>query len=142
MLDVVEPGAPAHRAGAERPEEQGAQVAAVDLGVERLAGRGALVEQDGPVEGEHPHVLTLGPGDAQELLEQAGGVERDLSAVALHVQGAALVAGGDVGLALEDGDGDVVALQDAGEGQAAGAGPDDEDVRSGAGGVGHDADCR
>ncbi|GAA2812179.1 hypothetical protein GCM10010505_42870 [Kitasatospora aburaviensis] len=92
------------------------------------------MEEDRALGVQLAHLLAFGAGEAEELLQQSGLAQGDLAVVLVQVQGAALVAGVGARLAVVDGDGDVVALQDAGAGQAGGAGSDDRDA-GGAGGV-------
>jgi hypothetical protein len=74
---------------------------------------------------EHPLGLPLGPGQPGELGGQPGVLDGDLAGVGVQVEGAALGAGGQVGVGVVDGDGQAVPLQDAGTGKAARAGADD-----------------
>ncbi|GAA3081731.1 hypothetical protein GCM10020000_79570 [Streptomyces olivoverticillatus] len=114
--------------GGEGAEQEVAELPAVDLGVApAVLGRGG-VEQDAAVAGDQAQLLALGAGQGGEAVPQAGGTEGVLSGVGVHVEGAALVAGGRGGVGFVDGDVDAVALEDAGAGQAAGSGADDGDA--------------
>lgn len=80
------------------------------------------------------HLLALGPGQGEELLQQAGLAQGDLAVVLVQVEGAALVAGVRLRGAVVHGHVEAVPLQDAGAGQAAGARSDDADPGAGRGG--------
>ncbi len=66
--------------------------------------------------------------DGAELVHQAGGGERDLAVVQVDVQQAALRARVRGRLGLVDGGEEAVAMQHAGEHEAAEAGADDGDA--------------
>lgn len=89
------------------------------------------MEEEGARRVQLTHLLPLGAGEAEELLQESGFAQGDLAVVLVQVEGAALVAGVGTALAVVNGDGDAVALEDAGAGQAAGTGADDGDAGGG-----------
>ncbi|GII33831.1 hypothetical protein Pmi06nite_72730 [Planotetraspora mira] len=88
------------------------------------------VAEDGPVRVQDAHGLPLRTGQRLELLQQPRFAQRELAHAFVQVERAARGTGVGGGIALEDGDGVTVAVQDAGEGEAGGATPDYSDTMS------------
>ena len=126
-LDGDETMIPADEIGRDGVEEHLAEVAAVDFGAVS-AGDVGLAEVEDAVFVVDVGLLVFVAGDALELRGEVGGGDGVLAGVSVHVERAALVADGGAGFALEDGDGNVVEVEDAGEDEAAGAGSDDGDA--------------
>ena len=87
-----------------------------------------LVEQHLSGHVEHARGLAARVDEGAKLVEQAGGPERELPAVIVDVQHAALRPRHRRGFGLEHGDGDAVEVQHAGEGEAAEACTDYRDL--------------
>ncbi|MGX1494477.1 hypothetical protein RKD41_006736 [Streptomyces tendae] len=120
--------APVHGARQQRVQQETAQHTPVDLRLEPLVGLGDMVEEDRAGRVQLTHLLPLRPGKPEERVQEAGLAQGDLAVVGVQIERAALVAGVRAGVPVVDGDGDAVPLEDAGAGQAAGAGADDRDA--------------
>ena len=78
----------------ERVQQQVAQICPIDLGpLERRVVRCVLLQQQGAVRFEKPHVLALAAGDRGEQVDQACFAQRPLAGVGVDVEHAALAAG-------------------------------------------------
>jgi hypothetical protein len=109
-------------------DQQLAQFAAQHLGPPARAVVG-LFQQHGAVAVERARGLTALVDQGAETVDQAGGLQRDLSVMVMDVEQAALGAGLGRRFGLIDRRGDAVDVQDAGEDEAAETGADDGDVR-------------
>ncbi len=117
---------PAHHVSGERIQQQVAQIGAVDLGSQQggVVGR-VLLEQQGAIRLEKPHVLAFTAGNRVELVDQAGLAQRPLPG--MDVEHAALIARTARRFAFVHDGVDAVHVQHPGESQAAEAGSDDGD---------------
>jgi hypothetical protein len=102
-------------------EQQVTKLPAVDLGIGPVIRTGLPVAKHGPVRVQDAHGLPLGTGQSLELRQQPRLAQRELAQLFVEVQRAARGTGVGGGIAFEDGDGLIVAVQDAGEGKAGGA---------------------
>ncbi len=89
--DRGDPGAPPHGAGGQRVEQQVAQRAPVDL---RPVAAALFVEQHPAVLVEHPGRVPAGQDGLLELGEHVRRAQRHLTRLHVHVEHAALMAGG------------------------------------------------
>jgi hypothetical protein len=96
----------------------------------RVIRAGLPVAEHGPVGVQDAHRLPLGTGQRPELIQQPRLAQCELAQSFVQVQRAARRTGAGGGIAFKDGDRVTVAVQDAGEGKACGAGSNHGDTMS------------
>ena len=122
---------PDDAAGIERADEQLAQRRAIDLGPHALADGRQVIDEDRARFVEDAHGLAHRMRQAQKLIVEAAGAQREQTRLLVHVEHAALFARVGGGVELVDGGGDAAQLEDARQNETAETGADDGDRGSG-----------